>query len=437
MQDRYLRCSRRKFLASAAALTLAGGVSAGADAPAASRSRPGRPSTDGRKPLAVVATVYRPLSHAYHIAGRFLHGYARADKLHVPKHFVHSAYVDQAPDNDVSRELAREFGFRLCRTVPAALTDGDKLAVDGVLLIGEHGNYPRNERQQILYPRYELMEQIVGVFRKTGKSVPVFNDKHLSTTFAKAKQMVAWSRELKFPFMAGSSLPVTWRRPELEPRLDTPFEDGLVAAHGPIEVYGCHALEALQVMMERRKGGETGVRAVTCLIGRDVWKAADEGKWSWELLDAALAKSESVNTGDVRKNVGNFSVQGMPPTPPTAFLIEYRDGSRGTVLLLNGHVQDFTFAGRIKGEPKPASCLFYLPPPPGARYFDAQVAAIEKMLESGQATYPVERTLLTTGMLEAAMESHYRRGSRVETAELDVHYAAPADSGFTRGSLTD
>jgi hypothetical protein len=139
----------------------------------------------------------------------------------------------------------------------------------------------------------------------------------------------------------------------------------------------------------------------------------------------------------VRKNVGNFSVQGMPPTPPTAFLIEYRDGSRGTVLLLNGHVQDFTFAGRIKGEPKPAPCLFYLPPPPGARYFDAQVAAIEKMLESGQPTYPVERTLLTTGMLEAAMESHYRRGSRVETAELDVHYAAPADSGFMRGSLTD
>src|SRR5712692_6313310 len=127
MQDRYLRCSRRKFLASAAALTLAGGVSSGADAPAASRSRPGRPSTDGRKPIAVVATVYRPLSHAYHIAGRFLHGYTRGDQLHVPKHFVHSVYVDQAPDNDVSRELSREFGFRVCRTVAAALTDGDKL----------------------------------------------------------------------------------------------------------------------------------------------------------------------------------------------------------------------------------------------------------------------------------------------------------------------
>jgi hypothetical protein len=437
MQDRYLRCSRRKFLASAAALTLAGGVSPGAESARASRSRPARPSTEGRKPIAVVSTVWRPLSHTYHIAGRFLHGYTRGREIHVPRHYVRSAYVDQSPDNDLSRELGREFSFRVCRTVAEALTDGDKLAVDGVLLIGEHGNYPRNERQQILYPRYELMEQIVAAFRRTGKSVPVFNDKHLSTTFAKAKQMVDWSRELRFPFMAGSSLPVTWRRPELEPRVDTPFEDGLVAAFGPIEIYGFHALEALQVMMERRKGGETGVKAVTCLVNRDVWKAADDGKWSWDLLDAALARSETVNPGDIRKNVGNFSVQGMPPTPPTAFLVEYRDGSRGTVLLLNGHVQDFTFAGRIKNESESASCLFLLPPPPGARYFDALVGGIEKMLETGQPTYPVERTLLTTGILEAALESHHHRGSRVETPELDLHYAAPADSGFIRTSLTE
>ena len=62
--------------------------------------------------------------------------------------------------------------------------------------------------------------------------------------------------------MAGSSLPVSWRRPELELTLDAPIEDALVAAYGPIEVYGFHALETLQTMVERRKGGETGVKAV-------------------------------------------------------------------------------------------------------------------------------------------------------------------------------
>ena len=67
--------------------------------------------------------------------------------------------------------------------------------------------------------------------------------------------------------------------------------------------------------MERRKGGESGVKAVTCLTGKEVWKAGDAGRWSWDLLDAALSRGESVNLGDVRRNVGTMSVQGMPQTP--------------------------------------------------------------------------------------------------------------------------
>ncbi len=222
MEDRQQRCSRRKFLASAAALTLAGGVSAqSTEAQTAlplSRTRPAKPSNKGRKPIAVLSTVYRPLSHAYHIAGRFLFGYARGGQLHVPKHYVHSLYVDQTPDNDLSEAVARKFGVRItrrtsgvsmARAVEQALTANGKLAVEGVLLIAEHGNYPRNDLGQILYPRLELMEQIANVFRKTGRSVPVFNDKHLSFTFERATKMLSFARELKFPMMAGSSLPVT------------------------------------------------------------------------------------------------------------------------------------------------------------------------------------------------------------------------------------
>ncbi len=442
MRDRDLRCSRRKFLASAAALTLTGGLASGADAnkssPGAFRTRPARLGREGRKPIAVLCTVYRPLSHAFHIAGRFLDGYARDGQLHVPGYYVRSLCVDQTPDNDLSRSIARKYDVRVARTVrsiPEALLDGDKLAVDGVLVIGEHGNYPLNDRGQILYPRLEMMEQVVAAFRKAGRSVPVFNDKHLSYSWDKAKQIVEWSAELKFPLMAGSSLPVTWRRPELELPLQAPVEEALVAAYGPVEVYGFHALEALQVMLERRKGGESGVKAVTCLTGKDVWKAGDQGLWSWDLLEAALARSESVCPGDVRENTGAYPVQGMPATPPVAFLVEYRDGTRGTALLLNGHIQDFNFAARIKGESRPASCLFHLPPPPGARYFDALVANIEKLLDTGHAPYPVERTLLTGGILDFAMLSRQQGGNRIETPELQVHYAAPADSGFLRGSV--
>src|SRR5262245_61020285 len=220
MLDRKYRCSRRNFLAQAAALSVGGGLPAlaAADGPPADalRTRPPKPAQGDRRPIAALCSVYRPMSHAYHIAGRFLHGYTRAGRFHVPRHYVASLHVDQLPENDLSRALAREFDVRHSRTIADALTfGGDQLAVEGVLLIGEHGNYPRNDKGQILYPRYEMLEQVVQVFRKTGRSVPVFCDKHLSYSWAKAKQMWQWSRELGFPLLAGSSLPVTWRRPEL------------------------------------------------------------------------------------------------------------------------------------------------------------------------------------------------------------------------------
>jgi hypothetical protein len=375
------------------------------------------------------------MSHSFHIAGRFLHGYTRDNAFHVPQQCIRGIAVDQTPENDLSRDLAREFNCRWSRDAAEVLLDGDRLAVDGVLLIAEHGNYPRNDKGQILYPRFELFQQIVEAFRKTGRSAPVFCDKHLSYSWAKAKQMYDWSRELKFALMAGSSLPVTWRRPELELPLQAPLEEALVAAYGPIEVYGFHALETLQCMAERRKGAESGVKAVTCLTGRDVWKAGDDGRWNWDLLEAALGRSESVCPGDVRRNTGSYAVQAMPQSPATAFLVEYRDGFRGTVLLLNGHLQDFVFAAKVRGEAKPVSCLFHLPPPPGAKYFDALVANIEKLFDTGRSPYPVERTLLTSGALDALLTSHQRRGERVETPELEIRYAAPADSGFLRGSV--
>lgn len=440
MHDRDLRLSRRKFLAASAAAGLTIGdapADDGVESPPLSRTRPAKLSRKNRKPLACVCTVYRPLSHAYHIAGRFVHGFALNGKMHVPKQYLHSCFVHQTPDNDLSKDLAKNHGVKVTRNIEDALTSGGKLAVEGVLLIGEHGNYPLNDKGQVLYPRYEWMEEIARVFKKVGKSVPVFNDKHLSYTFDKAKKMLARGKELGFPVMAGSSLPVVWRRPELEVKLDSPVEDALVATYGPIEIYGFHGLEVLQTMIERRKGGETGVKAVTCLTGKDVWKAADKGLWSWDLLEAALSRGETVNPGDIRENTGGMKVLAHPATPPTAFLVEYRDGTRGTLLLLNGHMRDFVFAAKIRGESKPASCLFCLPPPPGARFFDAQVVNLEKFFDTGKAPYPVERTLLTTGALDAAMESHHRRGERVETPELDVRYTAPADSGFLRGSIAD
>src|SRR6059036_2034697 len=183
--------TRRTFVAAATAAALT------ADALA----QPAR-----RRRLAVITTEWRERSHAWHMAERFLHGYPVAGRWHRPPFDVVSAYVDQTPKNDLSRGRAKEFGFTIHRTIADALRcGGARLDVDAVLIIGEHGNYPINKLGQKEYPRYEFFRQVVDVFRKDGRTTPVFNDKHLSWNWDWAREMVDTARKLGFPFLAGSS----------------------------------------------------------------------------------------------------------------------------------------------------------------------------------------------------------------------------------------
>jgi hypothetical protein len=425
--------SRRTFLHLAAGAVLAPSLMAAERPRSLPPPRPDKP----RKKIAVVASTYYYLSHAYHICGRFLYGYLRKGRMHYPDFGIAGMYVEQQKETDLSRELSRKHGFPLYPTIGEALTlGGDRLAVDGVLLIGEHGDYPYNARGQKLYPRYEYFQKIVEVFRKSGRSVPVFCDKHLSYDRRKGKEMVETARTMGFPLMAGSSLPVTWRRPELELPLGVEIKEALVASRGELEIFGIHSLEALQCMVERRTKGQQGVKAVTCLEGDAVWRAGDDGAWSWDLLEAALGRSPSRNAGDIRENCRHYRSPLEKPelrASPVAFLIEYRDGLRATVLVLNGHVDDTTFAARVGKETKPVATLFYLPPPPGAAFLEALTVRIEEFLATGKPPYPVERTLLTGGILDRVLESRVRGHRRLETPDLDVSYEPPRDSGFLRG----
>ena len=139
-------------------------------------------------------------SHAQHIGDRFIVGYPMAGEWHKPNMKVVSLYVDQKPAGDLSETRAKEFGFKVYPTIAEAVCcGGSKLAVDAVLIIGEHGDYPRNEKGQILYPRYEFFEQVAKVFEADGRSVPVYNDKHLSYSFEKAKKMGDTSQPAEIP----------------------------------------------------------------------------------------------------------------------------------------------------------------------------------------------------------------------------------------------
>ena len=432
--------TRRNFLSASTAALLGGklldgtvpygtpwgGALLAADEPAAAAL-----PTTRRPRVAAINSIYRLRSHAYHIAGRFIHGYTRNGFHHQPPFDLVRMWNHQQPKDDLGPSVCKTHNIELTKTIPDALGAKNGLDVDAVLLIIEHGDYPVNDRGQVLYPRFEFFEQIVDVFRKAGRSVPVFVDKHLSYDHRQAAKMVATAKEMKFGLMAGSSLPVTWRRPEIEPPLGAKFEEAVVCfgfdRGATVEIYLFHAFEVLQCMLERRGGGETGVKSVQFLQGDAVWKAGDEGRWSWRLLDAALSRCASRNTGPIRENVLH----------PQAVLVEYLDGTRGAVLNLVEQTSEFAFAANIKDRADPVSSCFYLPAPPGARFFDPLTFNIEKFFASGTPPYPVERTLLTSTMTDLAMQSLHEQSKAITSPALGVKYSAPLDSGFFRGSYID
>jgi hypothetical protein len=396
-------------------------------------------SSGQRKRMAVVTTEWRYRSHAWHMAERFLVGYPIHGHWHHPPFDVVAAYVDQFPKNDLSRKRSAEFGFPIFPSVAQALRcGGDKLAVDALLIIGEHGNYPKSEFGQTKYPRYEFFKQVTDVFRKDGRAVPVFNDKHLSWKWEWAEEMVRTSRELGFGFAAGSSLPVTWRMPDIDMPYGAEIEELLCIATGGVDSYDFHAPETIQCMAERRRGGETGVIAVQGLRGDSVWKAMDAGGWGaggWDprLFEACLSRSQTLTQPDT------FS--DRYPTPaqirewvkrPVSYRIEYADGTKATMLLMNGLVNDFTFAARLKGQSQPVSTLFHLPPNPNVVYSAALMSKAEETFLTGKSPCPIERTLLTTGLVEAGVRSLGTGQKRLETTHLKVRYQAPRESTYWR-----
>lgn len=378
------------------------------------------------KRIAAIITEYRPNSHADVVVGKYLEGFNQDGKPPYPRSKIVSMFTEQVPKTDMSRDMARKHGVPIYRTVEEALTlGGAKLAVDGVLLIGEHGDYPMNDKQQKLYPRFEMFLKITDVFRQSGRAVPVFNDKHLSWSWRQARRMVEISRELRFPMLAGSSAPVAFR----VPAIDTPFgaaqKHAVAISYSGLDIYGFHVLEALQAMVERRRGGETGVRAVQCLEKQACWDFIANNGWVKRLFDAALARSNTRKAGDARALVNE----------PAVFVVDYVDGLRAAAFLLTGLVEDFTVAVDLDGQPAPVSTLMNLQPGRPYHHFGCLVKNIEILFETGRPPYPVERTMLTSGILDYALESRIQGYRKLETPELArVRYQTPNASHFcTKG----
>jgi hypothetical protein len=417
--------TRREWLGGVGTMGAGGAISAATwpflspEAEAADKPRP---------KVAAVFTELRLRSHAYHILTSLMGPYLFRGKWTEPGVEVVSFYADQFPRGDMAREASERFKVPLYKTIDEALCLGGKsLAVDAVLLIGEHGRYPKSELGQTMYPRKQFFDQIAAVVERSGRGVPVFNDKHLSYRWDWAKAMYDDARRLKMPLMAGSSVPLAERKPPLDFPAGAEVEEAVSIHGGGIESYDFHALEVMQSLIEARKGGETGVKEVQLLAGDAARKAAEEGRWSGKLVQAAMDAERNANKS---RRGGSRPIPAEPFVPRHAVLVTYRDGTRGTAMTIGGDGDRWNFACRLRGRAEPLATAFYSGPWGNWNLFCALSHAIAGFFKSGEAPYPVERTLLVSGILDAAMHSQADGGRVVATPELDVAYAAKDFSAF-------
>ncbi len=364
-----------------------------------------------RPKVAVITTIFFPDSHADVIATRLIKGYEWEGEMVEPRVEVASIYIEQVGEDDMGVELIDTHGVPRFDTVPEAIAvGGSGVNVDGVVIIGEHGDFEMNEYEQKLYPRRRLFDAAIGTMVGAGRCVPIFNDKHLSWGWTDAHAMYATAQRLGIPLLAGSTVPLAWRVPTgTDWPLGEPMDEIVVAGYGPTEIYGFHNLEGLQVFAERRRGGETGVAAVRALSGEDAVRAVEDGTVNAGLLDRALG---TLDIDDADRERAKQSAKDV-------FLIEYTDGLRAAVVNFDEVVRNWGIAAC--GAEHEMACRVWLQGHPHG-HFIFMVRQIESMILNGAAPYPVERTLLTTGMLDAAMRSRHGGGERRDTPELPISY---------------
>lgn len=394
--------TRRDFLVSSTAPLLA---LAGDEKPA-------------RRPrVAAIYTVLRFRSHAFNILESFLRPYLFNGKVITPEMDVVSLYADQREkEGDLTDDVSRRFKIPVFKTIREALTLGGKrLDVDAVLLIGEHGTYPINKLGQVEYPRKRFFDAIVAVMREADRFAPIFNDKHLAYRWDWAREMYDTARKHGIPFMAGSSVPLAERRPALSLPADARVEEAVSIHGGGLESYDFHAFEILQSHIEARRGGETGITHVEHLEGDALWRAAQDGRWSLPLAETAMRAELGKELPDLRK-----AYTGEKETPH-GILLTYRDGTRGTILKLGRSSIRWNFACRLTGDKEVRSCRYHVGPWGNRNLFMGLSHAIQHFFRTRTAPYPVERTLLASGVVDTTMHSR-AEGRRLATRHLELTY---------------
>ncbi len=235
------------------------------------------------------------------------------------------------------------------------------------------------------------------------------------------------SRELGFPLSGGSLLPVYYRKPEIELDNNTPVKNSIVVGAAPDEGAIFHCIELLQAFVERRRGGETGVRSVQSIRGPEAMKWIENNPWSVKLLNS-VATHLSLTQGHFQE-----------PARTNICVVEYYDGTKAAII--GSQRSDWTYAGEIEGRNEPVVVSLLGFPGPFDQYHasNAQPHWITEMMVTQKEPFNAERLLLSTGITNFYMESNWQDGKympvgrRMETPFMKISYQPTRGAQFNKG----
>jgi len=224
-------------------------------------------------------------------------------------------------------------------------------------------------------------------------------------------------------------VPLGERRPMLEMPAGGAIDTALSMHGGGLESYDFHAFEVLESFIESRRGGESGIAGVQLIAGERFVEYAQSSAWPAELVNIALAAENQAAMERQTRPIATTS-RPHPDVGDHAILIEHVGGLR-TILHKHGKSSDrWNFVARLKNDQAPFHTAIINGPWGNFNLFSALSHAIAHFFKTSKSPYPVERTLLASGLLDAAMRSHAAGGKVIETPELHFSYETSDWSRF-------
>ena len=372
--------------------------------------------------IAFVLDGFAVPSPAQQLLNRFHSGYPRDGAFHRLENCRISVLVTGGLESAGFARREKDPGLRVSRDLRETLEGADGVVIaginpgaTGIVIAGRSSGAEAND------------ERLKEILQNVPQGARCFVHGAIGTTMEGARQLEKLASLRRVTLLAGTPLGVTWRLPPVEIPKSARLRKALIVVQGKAPVAEFDGLEGLMPVIERRRGGEKGIRSVRFLEGDALWLAGDKGQWSWPLLASALSRSDSPQ-GDPVRDGRTQDLAGLGLVPklarePRGWVMEHRDGLRSVILVLDGVIADYNFAVHAS-DGGIISAQIYRPPAPAEHQFTRLAEVIEDFFRSGKRPWPVERSILIAGLLEVFRNPASRSGQLIQTPGLGLTYSA-------------